>query len=609
MAVTDRATKSSAHAGIEREYRARLAQRRTALAAKERTHASYAYARLSVLAAAIGVLLFGGWAAANWLLAPAAAFLVLAVAHARLLNARDRAASAVAFYERGLERLTDRWIGRGRDGRHLAPADHLYAEDLDVFGRGSLFEMLATTRTHAGEETLARWLLEPARPDIVRARQEAVRELSPRLDLREHVAVMGDQLGLGVHADLLRRWAQSPLNPASVGSRLAVAALVASTVTALMSWVWAGRFGVAMLVLAAMQMSVAAFFKMRVAAVVEAVDEPAHDLDLLADLLRAIEREAFQSPKLRELQAAVGRSGRHASVDIGRLSQFTAMLSSRHNVLFVIPAGILMWATQWAFAIEAWRARAGIHVPEWLAVVGEFEALLALATYRAEHPHAVFPEFIDAGGSPASMSAEGLAHPALPPDAVPNDVALGGGAPSLLIISGSNMSGKSTFLRAIGANVVLAQMGAPVRAASFRLTPLAIGAAIRVQDSLTDGRSRFYAEITRVKAIVDLASARHGNVLFLLDEILGGTNSHDRRIGSEAVLSGLVRAGAVGLVTTHDLALGEIAERMPGSAANVHFEDQFRDGRLSFDYRLRTGIVRTSNALALMRSIGLDTEL
>jgi DNA mismatch repair ATPase MutS len=301
----------------------------------------------------------------------------------------------------------------------------------------------------------------------------------------------------------------------------------------------------------------------------------------------------------------VSSSGRHASAEIGRLSQLTALLSSRHNVIFAIPAGLVMWATQWACAIEAWRSRAGVHIPDWLDVVGEFEALLALATFAAEHPDdCVFPEIVDAG---STLIAEELAHPTLPPDAVGNPVALANGhGPSLLIVSGSNMSGKSTLLRTLGVNVVLAQMGAPVRARLFRLSALDVGAAIRVQDSLVDGRSRFMAEITRLKEIVDLTARRNGAVLFLLDEILGGTNSHDRRIGSEALLAGLVTAGAIGLVTTHDLALGEIAARLPGRAENVHFEDRFENGQLAFDYRLRPGIVQTSNAIALMRSIGLD---
>jgi hypothetical protein len=587
---------------VKQEYATRLAARRGVLAARERTHAGYAYARLAVFLGAVVLLWLRGVTAADWVLGPLAAFIVLAVAHGRVLNARDRAKSAVGFYERGLARLAHEWIGRGREGRHLAPAEHLYAEDLDLFGRGSLFELLATTRTHAGEETLARWMLAPAPPEAVKERQDALRELAGRLDLRERVAVMGDELRIGVHADVLRRWSAAPVTLTNPGARIAVALLVAGTVGAIVWWARTGEGAWILLALAATQLAVAAWFKARVLQVVEAVDEPAHDLDLFADLLRTIEDEAFQAGRLRALQSVVAGSGRKASAEIARLSQLTALLSSRHNVMFAIPAGILMWATQWAFAIEAWRRRTGTHIPRWLDVVGEFEALVALATFTAEHPDFVFPEV---GVEGPLLHAVNLAHPTLPADAVPNTVRLGGSAPRLLIVSGSNMSGKSTLLRAVGVNMVLAGMGAPVRAAECRLSPLVVGASIRVQDSLTDGRSRFFAEITRLKAIADLAGDKPGAVLFLLDEILGGTNSHDRRVGSEAVLIGLVQAGAVGLVTTHDLALGEIATAMPGRAANVHFEDRFDEGGLSFDYRLKDGLVRTSNAIALMRSIGL----
>lgn len=591
-------------ASVEVGYRERLGQRRATLASRERTHALYAYLRLALFISGIAILIVGGVAAVTWLLVPFGAFVVLAVAHARLLNARDRAASAVGFYERGLARLTDRWIGHGRDGRHLQPAQHVYSDDLDIFGRGSIFELLATTRTHAGEEVLARWLLAPAPPDEVRARQEAVRELSDLLDLRERVAVMGDQLGIGVHAELLRRWSGTPVALRGIAARLAIFALTATTITSLIVWAVTGHAGAVLLASTAVQLVVAAFFKARVSSVIEAVEEPAHDLDLLADLLRVIEHGAFKAPHLCGLQQQIARSGRTGPAEIARLAQFEALLSSRHNVLFAIPAGMVMWSTQWAFAIEAWRSRAGVHIPAWLDAVGEFEALLALATFTAEHPGYVFPDVTDGASKLVAVDA---AHPALPPSAVANSVSLtaAGSSPSVLIVSGSNMSGKSTLLRAVGVNVVLAQMGAPVRAREFRLSPLHIGAAIRVQDSLTDGRSRFFAEITRLKEVVDLAAGSQGRVLFLFDEILGGTNSHDRRIGSEALLVGLVQAGTIGLVTTHDLALGEIAARLPGRADNVHFEDRFEGGTLVFDYRLRQGIVQTSNAIALMQSIGL----
>jgi DNA mismatch repair ATPase MutS len=234
--------------------------------------------------------------------------------------------------------------------------------------------------------------------------------------------------------------------------------------------------------------------------------------------------------------------------------------------------------------------------------VGEFEALASFAGYAYEHPADVFPEFVET--SPF-FEAAGLAHPLLPDrSAVRNDVRFAGEL-RVLIISGPNMAGKSTLVRAVGLNAILAQCGAPVRARGLRLSPLAVGASICVLDSLQGGISRFYAEIRRLKQIVDLARGRTG-VLFLLDEFLQGTNSHDRRLGAAAMVRSLVERGAIGLVTTHDLALAEIADGLGTHAANAHFEDHLVDGKLVFDYRLQPGIVKTSNALNLMRSIGLD---
>jgi DNA mismatch repair ATPase MutS len=341
----------------------------------------------------------------------------------------------------------------------------------------------------------------------------------------------------------------------------------------------------------------------RVAPAIHAVDTPARDLDLFASVVALFERESFVSQRLQELTGALRHSSRVASREIRRLDQLVALLASRTNIIAALPAALVFWGTQMAFAIDRWRMRLSPDIPRWLDAIGELDALLALATYAAEHPDHAFPDVAD--GAPA-VDAAALAHPLLPSDAVPNDVALGGSAPHLIVVSGSNMSGKSTMLRALGLNVVLAQAGAPVRASRMSLSPLTVGASIRVLDSLMDGRSRFYAEITRLKHVVDLVSTREGHVLYLFDEILSGTNSHDRQHGADALLSGLLARGAIGLVTTHDLALGRIAERLAPRASNMHFEDRFEEGSMSFDYRLRPGIVRTSNAVPLMRSIGLD---
>jgi DNA mismatch repair ATPase MutS len=268
----------------------------------------------------------------------------------------------------------------------------------------------------------------------------------------------------------------------------------------------------------------------------------------------------------------------------------------------------LMWGTHVAWAIESWRARHGRRIGNWLRAVGEIEALSSLATYRYEHPDDPFPDIL-VEATPARRRATfdglGLGHPLLPSARmVPNDVSLEDEV-GLLVVSGSNMSGKSTLLRTVGVNAVLALTGAPVRAQSLRISPLTIGATLRIQDSLQEGRSRFYAEITRLRAIVDLAHGPH-TVLFLLDELFHGTNSHDRLVGASGVLQRLLDLGAIGLITTHDLALTAVADRLAPRARNVHFEDRFEEGEILFDYRMKPGPVTRSNALALMRAVGLE---
>jgi DNA mismatch repair ATPase MutS len=270
----------------------------------------------------------------------------------------------------------------------------------------------------------------------------------------------------------------------------------------------------------------------------------------------------------------------------------------------------LLWGTNCSFAIERWRSEHGSKVGGWIAAVGELEALLDLSTLSYEHPEYTFPSVV--AGEPR-VWAEGLAHPLLL-ECTPNDVAVGGVAatpedterpPDLLVVTGSNMSGKSTLLRTLGVNVVLAQAGAPVRASSMDLSPVAIGASIRTLDSLLEGASRFYAEIHAIKRAVDQAETAPPG-LFLLDELLHGTNSEDRRIGAEAIVRAFLDRGAIGVITTHDLALAAIADGEGSRARNAHFEFALNDGEIKFDYTLHDGTVKAGNALAIMRAAGLD---
>jgi hypothetical protein len=340
----------------------------------------------------------------------------------------------------------------------------------------------------------------------------------------------------------------------------------------------------------------------RVGTVVSAVEQAAHGLRLLTQVLSRLERERFRCPLLATLRASLDSEGEPPSRRIGRLRRLMENLDSRDNVFVRVIEIFVFWTPHWAYAVESWRRHSGHAVRRWLTATGEMEALCSLASHAFEHPADPFPEFTS---NAPWLEAEAIAHPLLDEKrVVRNDVRMGGDL-RLLVVSGSNMSGKSTLLRTLGVNAVLAQAGGTVRARRLVLSPLAIGASIRVTDSLQGGVSRFYAEILRIRQILDQTS-QSLPVLFLIDEFLHGTNSHDRRVGAEALVRSLVDRGAIGLITTHDLALAHIADVLAGQAANVHFEDHIEDGRIHFDYIMRPGVVRKSNAIELMRSVGLE---
>jgi hypothetical protein len=587
------------------EYGARLAARRAEEARLSARDRAFSFSRLAVAAAfalilwlALGPAVLPIWA----VLFPAAAFAVLATLHDRVIRGRRRAGRAAGYFERAIERLDGKWAGRGETGERFIDDSHPYAADLDLFGKGSLFELTCSARTRAGEAALARWLLSPASIEEVRARQEAVEELRGAIDLREELGLLGEAVRAGVHPDELSAWGSAPPILHARAERWTAGAASAMSVMALSAW-GLGASGAFALAALAVQLAVAMRLRPRVTRVIADVETPGKDLALLSQVLERLERERFVSPRLAALRSALDADGGPPSRRIARLRRLLELLDSKRNQLFAPIAALLMWTTQIAFALERWRAASGPAVSRWLEAVGEMEALCALSGYAFEHPGHPFPEILPSGGH---FHAEGIGHPLLPPEKrVTNDVRLGGGETSLLVVSGSNMSGKSTLLRTVGTNAVLAMAGSPVCARRLRIAPLAIGASIRIADSLQGGTSRFYTEIKRLRKIVDLTRGDRP-VLFLLDEILHGTNSHDRRIGAEAVVRGLVDRGAVGLVTTHDLALSQIAESLGEGAANVHFEDHLEDGRMVFDYRMRPGVVRKSNAIELMRAVGLE---
>lgn len=599
------------------EYQERLAARSAVYVRSSQTEARISYARLAAVA---GIVLCS-WLAFRhaipaWCIAvPAAAFVALAVWHDRVLRDGDRLSRAIAFYEHGIARIEDRWQEIGEPGLRFLEEDHVYARDLDLFGAGSIFQLLSRARTHAGEDTLARWLTHPAPLSEIRLRQAAITELRDQLNFREALATAGGppslrfgearrSLGGGAAPDIdtvaLTEWAAAPSHLHGRWLRAAAIVLAIGIMGTGTWWALGGPLA-PFLVAILLKMVLTRPSRKSVSRVIRAVEAPLRQLDVLADTLALIEQQSVTSPRLVELRASLTSQGVLPSRAIRRLKRRADMLEWRRNAIFAPISAALSWPLHLAAAIEHWRREFGPKVFAWLAAIAEYEALSSLATYAYEHPADPFPALIEDG--PARFDGTALGHPLVPASRmVRNHVSLTSDV-RLLIVSGSNMSGKSTLLRTVGVNAVLAMTGAPVRAERLVMTPLAVGATLDIHDSLQAGRSRFFAEISRIRAIADLAARQPA--LFLLDELFQGTNSHDRKIGANALLRSLVDRGAIGLATTHDLALTAIADNSGGRIVNVHFEDQLHDGELVFDYRMRPGPVTHSNALALMRAVGL----
>lgn len=584
-------------------YRQRLADRAARRDASLARRNRLGTLRLAAFAALAAVVWNAFHGRSLWWLAPSVAlFVVLVWLQSRAERDAELAARAIRFYERGLSRLEHRWQGGGETGERFMDPHHPYSSDLDLFGRASLFELLSTARTRGGEARLASWLCNGASPDVIRLRHQAIEELRPLLDLRESLAILAEDVRGAEHPEQLAEWAAAPVRTFATPIRLAAFVLSVFALIAIFWWLGTD-FGadarLALLLVALPETFIGVRFRDRIRLAAASVEEPARDLDLLSRILAVLEGCDFHSTHLAALRRAIHVEGGSASRNIARLRRLVELLDSRDNAFVRVFGPVLLWTTQLGMALEAWRAASGDRVPSWVDAVSEIEALSSLANYAYEHPADPFPEF-----SPASDSFDGedLAHPLLSDAAcVRNSLRI---APPLrlYVVSGSNMSGKSTLLRTIGINTVLALAGAPVRARRLVLSHVSLGASIRTNDSLEEGHSRFMAEILRLKQVLELPAP----ALFLLDELLGGTNSHDRALGSEGLVRALLDRGAIGLVTTHDLSLSRVADQLAPVAANIHFEDRLEGGRLIFDYRIRPGIVERSNALDLMRAVGLD---
>ncbi len=528
-------------------------------------------------------------------------------------TAITRQSRLLAFYDRSLRRADGSEPQSGRTGlepdANLRQPGHLYDRDLDLLGPDSLFGLLATVRTGPGERGLARYLLEPASHTEAVARQAAVQELLPQTSLREQIALLGTTSFHQISAGFFDQWLAEPPPVIAPAYRYALLLTAVLNVALLIAGLvhlrtWSALLPNIVLVLC-VQGVLCLRLRSRVLPLLVSSARLQQHIRMIAEGLALLQTASFQAPKLQHLQR-LAREPTGAVQLLKKLEGHLTIVEQRPKEYFFVLSLLTAAGTQAAISIAAWKRANAAAMRSWLAAWAEFEALNALATYAFEHPadgqHYAWPELLPSTHPPL-YRAQAIAHPLLPA-AIPNDIALGA-APDqhpVYLISGSNMAGKSTLLRSIGINAVLAFAGAPVRAASLRLTPLTLGASLALTDSLAEGRSKFLAEVERLSATVQTSAS--APLLFLVDEIFSGTNSEDRRTAAAAVLEKLLHNGAIGALSTHDLALTDLATPANGGL-NVHMASPDPNDPLAFDYKLKPGVNTTTNALAIIRMLGL----
>ncbi|MFT3768535.1 MAG: DNA mismatch repair protein MutS [Minicystis sp.] len=594
-------------------YDERLAEIRAALAALEARSGRISTLRGITFLITVGLgaaRIFGPVPGFVWILMAlsGAVFAVLVVAHAALVTRTTGLELRVRLIEQGKKRIAGELRDLPATGDRFLVTGHAYAGDLDVFGASSLFQLVSATETGAGEAVLARWLAAPATAEEIAARQEAVRELAAMPQFREDLQAAAAESGTkGRAADPFLAWAEAG-DAGSSATLLTVGRAIVPVTLALFtaSQTLAGPSSLRLLWILplAAQLGVLAALRPTIEPVLSVASSREAPFGRYVSLFRLLESTTFRAPRLVALREVL--AGERASQAIGRLERIIGFAELRHSGIAGVLANLfLLWDAFTAAALLRWRAQHGASVRRWIDAMAEIEALASLGTFAAEHPAYAFPE-VDAGE--LRFVAEGLGHPLIPaPRRVSNDVALPR-AGSALMITGSNMSGKSTLLRAVGVNAVLALAGAPVAANKLSMAVCEVRSSMRIKDSLEEGVSHFYAELERLKAVVDAADAGD-RVLFLLDEVLHGTNSRERNIGAKAVIHHLVDKGAVGGVSSHDLGLADLEKESGGRVINVHFQELVGDGKMVFDYKLKAGVVTSSNALRLMKLVGIRVDL
>ncbi len=533
-------------------------------------------------------------------------FFILVYQHHKIKRALQRTTFLKEINERHLGRLDGQWRQFTEVGEEFLEEDHPYSKDLDIFGQGSLFQWINSCHTVAGKRRLAQLFTEKTPPrKMVLERQKTIMELSSRRWWRQRLQLEGKLIQDEPKGDDLVQWATEKNH--FYGRRGIQLLIKALPITTILSWILtlggviSMKAPVALLFVHFILLNINIANKNRNLALAYHFK---NRIKVYGKILQHFENSSFGSGHLQELKKRLRNEKSITALgQLAQLERLTDRIANRSNMAFFPINLITLWDYQCVVALEKWKQRSGAYIQDWLEVIGEVEALSSLATIPYDYPQWAIPEIMKEA---SIFSAKDLGHPLLTNNQVSNDVSIDGHT-QVLLITGSNMSGKSTLLRTVGINLVLAYSGAPICGKALQCSGMRIYSCMRVSDNLEKNISSFYAELIRIRQIVE-AAKEQGQVLFLLDEIFKGTNSQDRHMGAKLLIKQLCQCNGLGLVSTHDLELAVLEQESSGTVKNYHFQESYQNNEIHFDYRLRPGVSTTRNALYLMKIAGVDVD-
>jgi hypothetical protein len=490
------------------------------------------------------------------------------------------------------------------DGLEYKPAVHDYANDLDIFGKASLYQYINRTTAEQAGQLLSEWLLAPAANEAIIARQEAVKELNQKQEWRQQLQAIGTAKKMTIETERrIERWLQEENKFSGTVWKVIRVLYPIITLSILFLFLINVIPTSSFTLLFVLFIAVSSFLSKMVTPVYNQLTKITGEVETLSDSILHIEKEKFNTNLLRRLQLSFQHNNLRASGIIGQLKSILDRFDFRLNIVVFVPLNaFLLWDLQQILLLEKWKVTNKQQVKKWYDGLAAFESLVTLGNLSFNHPNWCFPIL---AGDKGIFTTKEMGHPLIPSDKIVNNTFSTDGTGKINLVTGSNMAGKSTFLRSIGVNTVLAMAGAPVCAEQQTLHPTRIISTMRVNDNLEESTSTFYAELKKLKTIIEAVN-KGENVFLLLDEILRGTNSLDRHTGSEALLKQLIKHNAVGLLATHDLELAKLINQYPSNIINYHFDVQVTNEELYFDYKLKRGICQSMNASLLMKKIGIE---